>query len=400
MTYFANNDFKDSVAIIGMGCTKFGERWDVGLHDLIIDAAFEAFEDAGIKPSDVQACYFANTNAPNNCSGTPVTDALKIHGIPVTRNENWCTSGHIALINACLAVKSGMCDIAMAIGAEKLKDKGYAGMGVGRGLDPVREARRDAPGSFALIAEKYAKKYGYTYDELKEALARIDIKNHANGSLSPKAHFHNVITMEQVMKAAMIASPLGLYDCCGTSDGAACAIIVRADLAEKYRSDPIYVKGFGCATDMITPHYRNRDFDWTSFESLRNCAKMAYDMAGITNPREQLDLAEVHDCFSITELAIYEDFGFSKRGEAVKDIQAGFFERTGGLPVNVDGGLKCFGHPVGASGIRMTYEVYKQLQHKVDNPARQLEDPHLGLSQTFGGPPQIAACMILGNQKG
>ena len=399
MAYFANG-FKDDLAIIGMGCTKFGERWDTGLDDLIIDAAFEAFEDAGIGPKEVQVCYFANTNAPNNCSGTPVTDALKLHGIPVTRNENWCTAGHIALINACLAVESGMCDIAMAIGAEKLKDKGAGGLGVGRGLNPVRETRRDAPGSFALIAEAYFKKYGLTYDEGKRLLAKIDVKNHYNGSLTPRAHFHNVLTLEQVMKAPLIASPLGLYDCCGTSDGGAAAIITRASLAKKVRPDPIYIKGFGCATDMITPHYRPRDFDWTSFEALRKCAQMAYDMAGIKNPREELDLAEVHDCFSITELCIYEDFGFSPRGGAKEDIESGFFERTGGLPINVDGGLKCFGHPVGASGIRMTYEIYKQLQGKVDNPERQLKNVHRGLSQTFGGPPQIAACMILGNELG
>ena len=399
MSYFANG-FKDDLAIIGMGCTKFGERWDTGLDDLIIDAAFEAFQDAGIGPKDVQVCYFANTNAPNNCSGTPVADALKMHGIPITRNENWCTAGHIAIINACLAVESGMCDIAMAIGAEKLKDKGAGGLGVGRGLNPVRETRRDAPGSFALIAEAYFKKYGLTYDEGKRLLAKIDIKNHYNGSLSPKAHFHNVITMEQVMKAPLIASPLGLYDCCGTSDGGAAVSITRASLAKNFRPDPIYIKGFGCATDMITPHYRARNFDWTSFEALRKCSQMAYDMAGIRDPRNEIDLAEVHDCFSITELCIYEDFGFSPRGGARDDIENGFFERTGGLPVNVDGGLKCFGHPVGASGIRMTYEIYKQLQGKVDNPARQLKNVHRGLSQTFGGPPQIAACLILGNEKG
>ena len=158
-------------------------------------------------PKDIQVCYFANTNAPNNCSGTPVTDALKLHGIPVTRNENWCTAGHIALINACLAVQSGMCDIALAIGAEKLKDKGAGGLGVGRGLNTVRETRRDAPGSFALIAERYFKKYNLTYDEGKRLLAKIDIKNHFNGSLTPKAHFHNVLTMEQVMNANLIASP-------------------------------------------------------------------------------------------------------------------------------------------------------------------------------------------------
>ena len=399
MSYFANG-FKDDLAIIGMGCTKFGERWDTGLDDLIIDAAFEAFQDAGIGPKDVQVCYFANTNAPNNCSGTPVADALKMHGIPITRNENWCTAGHIAIINACLAVESGMCDIAMAIGAEKLKDKGAGGLGVGRGLNPVRETRRDAPGSFALIAEAYFKKYGLTYDEGKRLLAKIDIKNHYNGSLSPKAHFHNVITMAQVMKAPLIASHLGLYDCCGTSDGGAAVIITRASLAKNFRPDPIYIKGFGCATYMITPHYRARNFDWTSFEALRKCSQMAYDMAGIRDPRNEIDLAEVHDCFSITELCIYEDFGFSPRGGARDDIENGFFERTGGLPVNVDGGLKCFGHPVGASGIRMTYEIYKQLQGKVDNPARQLKNVHRGLSQTFGGPPQIAACLILGNEKG
>ncbi len=399
MSYFANG-FKDDLAIIGMGCTKFGERWDTGLDDLIIDAAFEAFQDAGIGPKDVQVCYFANTNAPNNCSGTPVADALKMHGIPITRNENWCTAGHIAIINACLAVESGMCDIAMAIGAEKLKDKGAGGLGVGRGLNPVRETRRDAPGSFALIAEAYFKKYGLTYDEGKRLLAKIDIKNHYNGSLSPKAHFHNVITMEQVMKAPLIASPLGLYDCCGTSAGGAAVISTRASLAKKFRPDPIYSKGFGWARGMITPHYRARNFDWTSFEALRKCSQMAYDMAGIRDPRNEIDLAEVHDCFSITELCIYEDFGFSPRGGARDDIENGFFERTGGLPVNVDGGLKCFGHPVGASGIRMTYEIYKQLQGKVDNPARQLKNVHRGLSQTFGGPPQIAACLILGNEKG
>lgn len=397
--YFKDG-FKDDLAIIGMGCSKFGERWDTGLEDLIIDAAYEAFEDAGVGSKDIQACFFANTNAPNNCSGTPVADALKMHGIPITRNENWCAAGHIAMIDACLAVKSGMCDIAMAIGAEKLKDRGSGGLGVGRGLNPVRETRRDAPGSFALIAEAYFRKYGISDEEGKELLAKIAVKNHANGSLSPKAHFHNIVTLEQVIKAPLIASPLGLYDCCGTSDGSACAIITRSDIARQLRDDPIYIKGFGCSTDMITPHYRYRDFDWTSFESLRKCAQMAYAMAGIVNPRTELDLAEVHDCFTITEMCIYEDFGFSEKGAAPRDIEEGFFERTGGLPVNVDGGLKCFGHPVGASGIRMTYELYKQLQYKVDNPKRQLKNVHRGLSQTFGGPPQIAACMIVGNEKG
>jgi acetyl-CoA C-acetyltransferase len=216
--------------------------------------------------------------------------------------------------------------------------------------------------------------------------------------LAPRAHFHKEITVEECLNAPIIATPLGLYDCCGNSDGAACAIITRTDMARSFRDDPIYIKGFGISTDSVLPHYRP-SFDWTSFEALRVSSSRAYEMAGIKNPREEIDLAEVHDCFSITEMLIYEDFGFSPRGKAREDIEAGFFTRSGGLPVNVDGGLKCFGHPVGASGIRMTYELYKQLQHKVDNPKRQLENTHIGLSHTFGGPPQISAVMIVGNEK-
>ncbi len=389
---------KDKLAIVGMGCSKFGERWDCGIPDLMIEAAFEAFEDAGIGPKDVEMCFFANTNAPNNCSGTPVADTLKMHGIAILRNENFCTSGHIAIIEACLAVASGVCNVAMAIGVEKLKDTGFGGLGTGRGLSTVREARRTAPGSFALGATRYFEKYGLSYEEGRQLLAKIAVKNHANGMLAPRAHFHKEITVEDCLKAEIIATPLGLYDCCGNSDGAACAIITRADMAKSFRDDPIYVKGFGIATDSILPHYRP-GFDWTSFEALRASSSRAYEMAGIKNPRAEIDLAEVHDCFTITEMLIYEDFGFSPRGKAKEDIEAGFFTRTGGLPVNVDGGLKCFGHPVGASGIRMTYELYKQLQHRVDNPKRQLEDVHIGLSHTFGGPPQISAVLIVGNEK-
>jgi len=192
---------------------------------------------------------------------------------------------------------------------------------------------------------------------------------------------------------------LGLFDCCGNSDGSAAIIITRADLAKTYREDPIYVKGFGISMDSMVPHFRP-GFEWTSFNALVVSSKKAYEMAGIKNPREELDIVEVHDCFTITELAIYEDFGFSPRGQAKEDIDSGFFELGGGLPVNSDGGLKCFGHPVGASGIRMTYEVYKQLQEKAQKPERQIKNPKRGLSHTFGGPPQLSAVAIFGNEKG
>ena len=391
---------KDKVAIVGMGCTKFGERWDVGLNDLAIEAAYEAYEDAGIGPEDIQACWFGTVSAPLIGTGATVAaDALKLHGIPISRNENWCTTGHMALREACHGVASGMYDIVLALGVEKLKDTGFPGLGTGRGMDPVQEARRTSPGSFALIANRYFKEYGISPEEGKRMIGQIAVKNHHNGSMCPKAHFHNEVTLEQVINAPIIAWPLGLFDCCGNSDGAAAAIVVRSDMAKKFRHDPVYVKGLGVAHDSLLPHNRP-DFDWTRFESLINSSQQAYQQAGITNPREELDIAIVHDCFSITELIIYENFGFSPWGHAKEDIESGFFNLDGGLPVNTDGGLKCFGHPIGASGLRMTYEVYKQIQGKADTPARQVKDVKLGLSHTFGGPPVVSAVAIIGRDIG
>ncbi len=391
---------KDEVAIIGMGCTKFGERWDAGLEDLAIEAVYEAYEDAGVGPEDIEACWLATASAPLiGVGGTTAANALKLHNIPIIRNENWCTSGNIALFEACLAVASGMFDIVLALGVEKLKDTGYAGLGTGRGMSPVLEARRTAPGSFGLIAKRYFKQCGLSDEEGKELIGKIAVKNHDHGSLSPKAHFHNKITLEKAVKAPIIAWPLGLFDCCGNSDGAACAIVTRRDLAKKFHPDPIYVKGVGIAMDSLLPHYRP-GFDWLRFDSLVTSSRKAYEMAGIKDPRTELDVAEVHDCFTITELAIYENFGFSPWGRAKEDVDSGFFMRGGGLPVNIDGGLKCFGHPVGASGLRMAYEVYKQLQQRVDNPQRQIKNPRLGLAHTFGGPPQLSAVTIFGNELG
>ncbi len=391
---------KDKVAIIGMGCTKFGERWDMGAEDLAIEAAYEAYEDAGIGKQEIEACWLSTVMAPViGVSGTIAADSLKLGNIPVIRNENWCASGHIALLEACMGVASGAYDVVMALGVEKLKDTGFPGLGTGRGMHPVYEARRTSPGSFALIAQRYFKMYGLSIEEGRETLAKIEVKNHDNGSLCPKAHFHNKITVEKVLKAPIIAWPLGLFDCCGNSDGGACAIITTAEKARDFRKDPIFLKGFGISTDAMIPHFRP-GFSWTSFDALKTSSHKAYEMAGIKNPRKELDMAEVHDCFSITELLIYEDFGFSARGKAKEDVDSGFFTREGGLPVNIDGGLKCFGHPIGASGLRMTYEVYKQLQGKADLPERQIKNPRLGLAHTFGGPPQISAVAIFGNEKG
>ncbi len=390
---------KDKVAIIGMGCTKFGERWDAGLDDLAIEAAYEAFEDAGIDPADIQAGWFGTVTAPTTGIGaTHAINPLKLR-IPMTRVENWCITGHEALRNACFGVASGMYDIVLALGVEKLKDTGFPGLGTGRGMGPVLEARRTSPGSFALIATRYFYTYDLSPEEGKRVIGKIAVKNHYNGSMCPKAHFRNKITLEQVLNAPIIAWPLGLFDCCGNSDGAAAAVLVPAKIAKDFRKDPVYIKGLGQSFDPLLPHTRP-GFDWLTWDALVDSSHQAYEQAGIKNPREELDIAEVHDCFTITELIIYENFGFCPRGKAKEDIDAGFFELTGGLPVNADGGLKCFGHPVGASGLRMTYEVYKQMQGKAQSPERQLKDVRFGLSHTFGGPPQVSAVAILGRELG
>lgn len=382
---------KDKVAIVGMGCTKFGELWDKDSQDLIIEAAREALEDAGIEKKDIQAAWIGTLRSGD--SGTRLTDALKISGIPVTRVENHCSSGHEALRNAALGVASGMYDIVLALGYEKLKDTGFPGLGVGRPPHPVWQQLWTAPAAFAFIASRYFEYAGLTIEEGREILARIAVKNHHNGTMSPKAHLRREITVEQALNAPIIAWPLGLFDCCGTSDGASAAVLVRADMAKSFRDDPVYIKGIGASVDAVMPFFR-AGFDYLGFDATRDAARQAYEQAGIKDPRKEIDIAVCHDCFTITELVNYEDLGFSPKGKAWEDVLAGTFELDGELPVNTDGGLKCFGHPVGASGLRMTYEVYKQIQGKAEE--RQVKGVKIGLSHTLGGPPQVSCVVIIG----
>jgi len=388
---------KDKVAIVGMGCCKFGELWDKGSDDLIIEAAYEAYEDAGIESKDIQAAWVGTLYS--GTAGTVLSEPLKLNRIPVTRVENFCATGHEALRNACFAVACGMYDVVLALGFDKLKDTGVGGLPVGRGTHPVLQSRRSAPGTFAFIATRYFYTYGLSPEEGKRTIAKIPVKSHHNGSLHPKAHFRRDVTLEQVINAPAVVWPLGLFDCCPTTDGAACAILVRAEDARKFRQDPIYIKGIGLSTNQSLPHFEP-GFDWTGFEMNREAARQAYEQAGIKDPRQEISFAEVHDCFSITELIDYEDLGFSPKGRAKEDIDAGTFTLEGELPIQPDGGLKSFGHPIGASGLRMTYECYKQLQGKAELPQRQLKNAHLGLSHTLGGPPQVACVVIVGNSLG
>jgi acetyl-CoA C-acetyltransferase len=387
---------KDKVAIIGMGCTSFGEHWDKDVKDLIVEACGEAFEDAGIEPRDIQAAWWSTMQSGH--LGRYLAYPLKLKYIPITRVENRCAGAHDAFINACYAVAAGAFDLVLVCGAEKLKDTGVAVAGMdpsilyGSRVEPLSVP----PTAFAQLARRYFHHYGISYEEGRRILSMIAVKNHHNGSLTPKAQFRYEITLEQAINAPMVSPPLGLFDCCGICDGAAAAVITRAELAPNFRDDYILVKGAGMSCEYFYKAQVEDDSPLISLEQNVRASKMAYKEAGIKEPRKEIDLAGVHDCFTITELVIYEDLGFSPRGRAKEDVEAGTFALDGELPVNTDGGLKCFGHPVGASGLRMMYEIYKQLQGKAGS--RQLKDAKIGLAHTMGGTPLeggTAAVVIL-----
>ena len=386
---------KDRVAIVGMGCTKFGELWDKSVTDLMVDATYEAYEDAGIEPKDVEAAWVGTFYEFTGQAGLAAGVPLRLQYKPVTRVENMCATGSDALRNACYAVAAGIYDIALAVGAEKIKDQGLSGLGGASYASSHTTPAGTAPGLFAMLATRYMARYGISPEEMKTMLARIAVKNHHNGSMNPKAHFQREITLEQALNAPIVAWPLGLFDCCGVSDGSAAAIVVRAEDATRFRPDPIYVKALQICTGFGEGNART-DFDYTHIEETYRAGLAAYAEAGIKNPREEISMAEVHDCFSITEAVIMEDLQFSPRGKVKEDIDAGTFTLEGDLPVQPDGGLKCFGHPIGASGLRMMYEMYKQLQGKAG--PRQIKDPTLGLTQNLGGPPTspTIACLIVG----
>jgi acetyl-CoA C-acetyltransferase len=382
-------------------CTRFGERWELGVEDLLVEAAYEAFEDAGLGPKDMQAAWIGTVFSGMSAM---TLSPLGLQYIPITRVENMCATGSEALRAASYAIAAGICDIALAIGVEKLKDSGQTGVKgpavVGDNPDGSASigSGYSAPGSFAYLGTRYFHHYNIDRDEGKALLAKIAVKNHYNGSLNPKAHFHNILTVEQVVKAPIVAWPLGLFDCCGVSDGAAAAIVVRADMAKNFRSDPIYIKGLGISAG-ARQGSMSSSYDYVHIDENVFASQRAYAEAGITEPRKEISVAEVHDCFTTHELIIYEDLGLSPRGRAKEDIDEGTFTLKGSLPVNTDGGLKCFGHPLGASGLRMLYEVYKQLQGKAG--LRQVKNPRFGMTHNLGGNPGagIGCCVVVGNEK-
>jgi len=380
----ASNGIKDQVAIVGMGCTPFGEHWDKSVDDMLVDACEEAFADANMAKNDVDAFWLGTMGS--GVSGLTLSRPLKIDYKPVTRVENMCATGSEAFRNACYAVASGAYDVVMAVGVEKLKDSGFSGL---TGAVPPNDgtaAAITAPASFSLLAPAYAHKYGVDEDTMKDVLTRIAWKNHKNGALNPRAQFKKEVGKDTICNSPLIAGPLGIFDCSGVSDGAAAALIVRAEDAYKYTDKPLFVKALaftaGPAAGPIDP-----DYDYTTFHEVTKCAEDAYSQAGVTDPRAELAMAEVHDCFTPTELVLMEDLGFAERGMAWKEAMNGTFDLDGELPVNPDGGLKSFGHPIGASGLRMLFECWLQLRDEAP-PERQIDtEKTLGLTHNLGGAP-------------
>ncbi|MBW1767779.1 MAG: acetyl-CoA acetyltransferase [Deltaproteobacteria bacterium] len=393
----------NKIAIIGMGCTKYGERWDSSGEDLMVEAFEECLEDAGIEKKEIQAGYFGTHYEEVNVgkSGIPMAVALKLPYIPVTRTENFCATATEAFRGACYAVAAGACDIALALGMEKLKDTGYGGLpnaGSYGVMDFAIGTNWTAPGQFAQLATAYSSTYGLPMDKIKHAIAHVSAKSHKNGAMNPKAHLRRVISEEQIMKAPMIAYPLGLFDCCGVSDGSSAAIVTTPEIAKsiKKNNDFVMVKALQIAcTSGEESIYNN--WDGAHVESTTRASLKAYEEAGIKNPREEISLMELHDCFSITEFVTYEDLHISPRGKAYNDVMDGFYDLDGKIPCQVDGGLKCFGHPIGASGLRMIYALYEQILERVPDE-RKVKDSRLGLAHNLGGIPSynVASIAIIG----
>jgi acetyl-CoA C-acetyltransferase len=388
---------KDRVAIIGMGCTKFGEHWDKGIDDLIVAAANEAFASAGVTKQDVDAYWFGT--AQSAMSGIALARPLGLENKPVTRVENYCATGSEALRQAVYAVASGAYDMAMAVGAEKVKDGGYQGLNAFPIPGDGTARTVTAAAMFSMVAPAYANKYGVTQADMKTALARVASKNHYNGARNPRAQFRKEYSVEQLCGMPAVAGGLSVFDCAGVADGAAAAIVVRAEDAHRYTGSPLLVKALalvaGNGAGLGDPEY-----DYTTFPEVAASARDAYAQAGITSPRTELAMAEVHDCFTPTEIVLTEDLGLAERGTAWKEVLAGTFDLNGEVPVNPDGGLKAFGHPVGASGLRMMFEAWLQLRGEA--PAERRISTYgkrsLALTHTLGGYPgeMVSFVSILG----
>jgi acetyl-CoA C-acetyltransferase len=386
------------IAIVGMGKTAFGEHFDRSYSDLVIDAALEAVEGAGLTLDDIDAGWlgtaFAYTYSEEGNAGTSLAEPLALYGRPVTRVSNYCATGMDALRQAALAVQSGATRTALVVGAEKMRDVGPRASLLGQHIErghAVYAKGRTAPGIFGPIAQRYT----YVHGDPREAMTAVAIKNHHYGALNPKAHFRSELTKDQIERAAPVSGQLRLFDCCPTTDGAAAVVVTTTDVAKELGRD--YVVLGACELAASTGYFTapfDPDNDFLGFASTRTAAKSAYAKTGISRPFEELDVVECHDCFTITELINYEDLGLAEPGKGAVLALSGETGIGGRLPVNTSGGLQSCGHPIGASGVRMVIDVAEQILGRSDE-ARRVPDAELGLAHALGGPGSVASVAIV-----
>ncbi|MSX76270.1 MAG: hypothetical protein F2744_11450, partial [Actinobacteria bacterium] len=353
----------NKVAVVGAGMIRFGELFDQSYEQMAAGAwrACRESVDLGLDPSQVEAMFVATQRGTlwgqEGIGGNTVPSAIGLSGVACTRIENACPTGSDAFRVGAMAVASGVHDVVLVIGVEKMRDKSAEEGLLARaaGGHPIYTRGESAPVLFAPFATRHMHEYGTT----KEMLASVAVKNHYNGALDPFAHFQNEITVDQVLAAPEVCSPLGLLDCCPQTDGAAAVLLVSAERAHEFTDTPVFVAGFGVATDHPYLHEKQ---DYLGLLASRLASARAYEMAGI-NPK-QLDCAEVHDCFTITEILDIEDLGFCEKGSGGAFSAAGETAIGGSMPVNTSGGLLAKGHPIGATGIAQIIELWWQLREE------------------------------------
>lgn len=383
------------VAIVGAGMTAFKEHFEFGIKDLIPMAVSEmaASVDKGLDRSDIQAAWFGELTTTDGFPAGILADSCDLLDIPVTRVENACATGNDAVRNATFAVASGAYDVALVVGADKVRESS-ARSTFWEWAKLTRDVAWDypiglvAPANFALHAARYLHESAAT----REHLAMVAVKNHKHALPNPKAQLRYEITVEQVLSAPLVVAPFGLLDCTPQSDGAAALLIVAEDVVDKYTDNPVWVRGVGLGLDRVMHQHKT---DLTTFPATVRAAKAAYDMAGISP--DDIDLAEVHDCFSAVELISYEDLGFTERFGAAAYIESGATQVGGVRPVNASGGLKAKGHPPGATGVAQCVELFEQLRGEAAN---QVERATTALAHNIGGPTAVSAVTVLSSRKG
>lgn len=383
------------VALVGAGMTRFAEHFDLGIKDLLPMALGEAERsvDKGFARSDIQAAWFGELSTTDGFPSGILADSCGLDDVPVTRVENACATGNDALRNAVFAVSSGHVDVALVVGGDKVRESSarstfweWAGMTRDMAWDyPLGLV---APANFALHVARYLHESPAT----REHMAMVAVKNHKHGVANPKAQLRFEITVEQVLNAPVVVSPFGLYDCTPQSDGAAALIVVAEEFADRYTDHPVWVRGVGLGLDRVMHQHKK---DMTTFPATVRAARQALGMAGLT-PRD-IDVAEVHDCFTGVELISYEDLGFAERFGAYKLVEAQATSVGGSIPVNPSGGLKAKGHPPGATGVAQCVELFEQLR---GHAANQVDEARHALAHNIGGPTAVSAVSVLSTDRG